>query len=84
MNPIDFIQLGIAGVAIVILYLVVKDSSKSQERRDSKFIEFIGIQESNFKNTIDNHMSKNSDASRQLADTIKELLDWLKYSNGKR
>ena len=73
MNPLDFIQLGVAGVAVVVIWLIVQ-----------RFLKFVETQENNFKNTIDNHLKESSSASRELASVIKELLDWLKYHNGKK
>lgn len=76
MNGTDlsqFVNLGVAGLAVVIIWLIVQ-----------RFLQFVAEQEKNFKNTIDNHLCEQAKASRQLADTIKELLDWLKFHNGKK
>ncbi len=80
MNPVDFIQLGVAGIAIIVLGLVIKLFLKSQD----KFVSFMERQETNFKETIDNHLEEHSASNRQLSETIRQLLDWLKYHNGKK
>lgn len=76
---IDFIQLGVAGIAIVAIYLISK-----------MFIDFIKIQEENNKRLIENHLKSETKAKNKmdksfdkLARTIGELLKWLKNSNGK-
>lgn len=75
MNGTDltqFINLGVAGLAVIIIWLIVQ-----------KFLQFVAKQEENFKNTIDNHLDEFSRSNQQLAEVIKELLNWLKFHNGK-
>ena len=35
LNPIDFIQLGVAGVAVIVIVYIVDKFLKSQSRRDN-------------------------------------------------
>ncbi|MEM5853845.1 MAG: hypothetical protein QW228_05750 [Candidatus Aenigmatarchaeota archaeon] len=76
MNGTDlsqFINLGVAGIAVMVIWLIVQ-----------RFLQFVEEQEKNFKNTIDNHLKEFSQSNQRLAEAIKELLDWLKYHNGKK
>ena len=68
----DFLNLGVAGIAVIIIWLIVQ-----------RFLKFVEKQEDNFRNTIDNHLKEHSQSSQNLATAIKELLDYLKWHNGK-
>jgi len=73
MNIFDIAQLGIGIFSIgALIYLV------------PKFLKFMERQEENFRNTINNHLAESTDANRNLANVIKELLDYLKHQNGQR
>jgi len=72
MNLTDFINLGVGGILAVIIWLIVQ-----------RFLKFIEMQENNFKNTVDNHLTENAKASQNLSLVVRELLDYLKSQNGK-
>ncbi len=78
VNLIDFIQLGVAGIAIIVIYMISK-----------LFIDFIKVQEENNKKLIQNHLKSETKAKmkmnasfNQLAYSIQELLKWFKNNNG--
>ena len=70
MSLIDFANLGVGIFAIAVLAYLV-----------DKFLKFMERQGENFRDTINNHLKENSSANRDLALTIKELLDYLKHTN---
>lgn len=75
MNGTDlsqFVNLGVAGLAVVVIWLIVQ-----------RFLQFVADQEKNFKNTIDNHLKDFSCSNQRLSEAIKELLEWLRFHNGK-
>ncbi len=79
MNLVDFIQLGIGGVAIVALVIVVKE-----------FLKFMKKQEDNFSDLIKNHLHDDIDSRnklekshQRLAMMIEQLIKWLEKSNHK-
>ena len=79
MNLIDLSELGIAFFAIGAMIYLVK-----------KFLCAMKRSEENFSEVVKNHIHENSEASHkleqsnlQLSMTIKELLSFLKRSNGK-
>jgi len=90
MNLTDFVQFGVAGVAIVAIVYIVKEFLKNQNKRDKTFMDFIKDEENEFKNTINNHLEGNSKASLQLSENINKLseninkiLNWLENRNGR-
>ena len=84
LNPIDFIQLGVAGVAVIVIAYIVDKFLKSQSRRDDSFMNFIQTQEKNFKETIDNHLKEETKSNYYFANTVKELMAYLKGQNNKK
>lgn len=79
INLIDYIQLGVAGVAVVAMVMIVKE-----------FLKFARKQEDNFSEMIRNHLvhdieSKNKleKSHDRLATMIELLIDWLKNNNKK-
>ena len=80
MNPLDFAQLGVAGVAVIVLFLVVKE-----------FLKFARKQEESFTEIIKNHLHDSTKTTNKLGKTVKglegtmrELIIFLKNSNGKK
>jgi len=76
LNLIDFIQLGVAGVAIVAIVIIVKG-----------FLQFVENQEKNFILVVTNHMSDSAKAMKELekanresALAIRLLLEFLKQN----
>ena len=79
MNLIDFAQLGVAGVSLIIILFIVRE-----------FLKFLKRQEDNFNEIIKNHLHSDVEAKNRLekshlklALTIEKLLKWLKKNNSK-
>ena len=79
INLVDYIQLGVAGIAVIVILLVVKE-----------FLRFTKHQEDNFVSVIKNHLSESSKiateqlkSAQNLNKAVEELLTFLRYSNGK-
>ena len=77
MNLIDFVQLGVGGIAVVALVIVVKE-----------FLKFLKRQEDNFTEVIKNHLHTDTEAKNKLeqaqirlADMIELLLNWLRKNH---
>ena len=77
MNLVDFVQLGVGGIAIAALIIVVKE-----------FLKFLKKQEDNFTDVIKNHLhtdveakNKLEQAQVRLADMIEQLLRFLEKNN---
>lgn len=81
LNLVDFIQLGVAGIAVVAIVIIVKEFLKSNREKDEVFIKFIERQEENFSDLVKNHLSHNNEVMEGLKDIIKELYVWLKKNN---
>ena len=74
----DYVNLGVAGVAILSSIVIVKAILKSQKEKDHLFLDFIKQQERNFNELVTNHLSDSSKAMRGLEGTIDRLHSWLK------
>jgi len=79
MQLIDFLQLGIGGIAIVALVIIVKE-----------FLKFLKHQEDNFTTVISNHLHTDTEAKNKLEQSqlgltsmIEQLIKFLKKHNGK-
>ncbi|KKK86475.1 hypothetical protein LCGC14_2762860 [marine sediment metagenome] len=72
MDPINVAQLGVAGVAVIVLLLVVKE-----------FLKFARKQEDGFTGIIKNHLRHSTKATNKLDKTIQELIIFLKKNNNK-
>jgi len=79
INLIDFIQLGVAGIAVVAMVIIVKE-----------FLKFARRQEDNFSELIKNHLAHDIESRNQLekshdklATMIELLIQWLKNNNRK-
>lgn len=79
MELFDLSQFGVAIFSMGVLSFVIK-----------KFLCFMKHQEENFNKIITNHLTESSKASKeleqshlQLSMTIRELLSFLRKSNGK-
>jgi hypothetical protein len=79
MNLVDFIQLGVGGIAIVALVIVVKE-----------FLKFLKKQEDNFTEVIKNHLHTDTEAKNQMNNSftkltavIDQLLRFLERNNKK-
>lgn len=69
-NLIEYIGGGVAIFAIASIVFIVRE-----------FLKFVKFQEKNFKETVDNHLSENATANKDLSIAVRELLDFLKYHN---
>jgi len=80
INLIDYVQLGVAGVAIVAIVIIVRE-----------FLAFVKKQEDNFSELVRNHLEHNTESNNKLeqshnklATMIELLIKWLdKNSNCK-
>lgn len=79
INLIDYIQLGVAGIAVVAIVIIIKE-----------FLKFARKQEDNFSELIKNHLSHDIESKNKLekshdrlATMIELLIDWLKSNNQK-
>lgn len=95
LNPLDFIQLGIAGIALIVLLLVVRDVMKNNKEimnhiaeKDTRFIEFIKKQEDNFNDMTKNHLHADTEAKNKLEQSnagltkvIDQLIRFLEKNN---
>lgn len=70
MNPLDYIQLGIAGIALIVIYRIIKE-----------FLCYTKIQEKNFTSIVQNHLKHNTQATSKLEIAITELIIYLKKNN---
>lgn len=77
INLIDYIQLGVAGIAVVAIVIIVKE-----------FLSFVKKQEDNFSELIKNHLHNDIESRNQLekshqrlADMIEQLIRWLNHNN---
>lgn len=59
---VEFIQLGVSGVAIIVIFLIVKE-----------FLSFIHKQENNFSDTINNHIKYDTEAKNKLEKSNEKL-----------
>ena len=75
---------GPVGIALIVLYFVVRNFLRNQKDSQSEFMNFIGKQEESFKDTIDNHLKEQTKANNELASAIKQLFDYLKFQNHNR
>lgn len=79
INLVDFIQLGVAGIAVVAMVIIVKEFLKSTREKDQQFTEVI-------KNHLQHDIESRSQLERshqRLADMIEQLIRWLEHSNHK-
>lgn len=70
MNLVDFIQLGVAGIAIVVIWFIVKE-----------FLKFTKHQEDNFSDLIKNDMAHSREVMEGLKDLLKEMYVWMKKNS---
>jgi len=77
MNLVELAQFGPSIFAIACTYLIAK-----------MFINFIKVQEKNYTDLVKNHLKSETKAKikmeksfNRLANTIEELLKWLKGNN---
>ncbi len=61
---------GPVGIALVVLYLIVKEFLKAQERQEQRFITII-----------ENHLQHTASVMNELKQSIRELCIWLKKNN---
>lgn len=80
INLIDYVQLGVAGVAIVAIVIIVKE-----------FLAFVKKQEDNFSELVKNHLEHNTESNNRLershdklATMIDLLIKWLEKNSSCR
>ncbi len=80
MALIEFAQFGAIIFMAAILFFVIRE-----------FLKFMRFQEKNFNKLVNNHLKSDTKAKNKmeksfnsLANTIEELLRWLKNSNGRK
>ena len=75
----QFINLGVAGLAVVVIWFIVQ-----------RFLNFAERQENNFNEIIKNHLNHDIESRNQLekshdrlATMIEQLIKWLEKNNRK-
>jgi translation initiation factor IF-3 len=77
-------------VALIALYAIVRYLIEKQAERDKQMTSFIERQETNFKNTIDNHLDGQKKSIDKLSENLEKqnevnelLIEYLKKCNEK-
>jgi len=93
-NLIDFIQLGVGGIAVVVVWFVVKRFLDSIDKKDKQVMEIV----ERFDKTITNHFHEDLESREKLRERLEQmgkkiekstsvtaqLLKWLRKINNKK
>jgi hypothetical protein len=94
MSELNFLNLGLAGAALLAMIMVVqyflkalKERDEKVKERDTLFMNFIAIQQKDFQELVKNHITCNTNSMTNLEKSNIRLVDaiqeFIKFSSKK-